>query len=273
MDDFAGRVAVVTGAGSGIGASLARIFAKNGMKVMVADIDESSAQLVAERLCAEGYEASYDVLDVTNKTAMLALADKAWKRYGGCHILCNNAGVSVVRPLIQTSEEDWNWMLSVNLMGVVHGLAAFVPRMLALGEPGHIVNVSSMAGIVPLKNFGAYVASKYAVVGLSEVLQLELSGQGLDVSVVCPGWVATRIQDSRRNRPELHDADGGNAADVVPSFPPELAEVIAPEKVAAQVLHAIRHRKFYVGTHPAWRQAFERRSLCILEALQESGLV
>lgn len=265
MQTLRDRVAVITGAGSGIGAALAHACADAGMRVVVADIEKDAAEAVAKALRARDAEAVALPVDVADRDSVARLAAMTWAAFGACHLLCNNAGVSVLKPLLASGADDWSWVLSVNLMGAVHGVAAFAPRLIEQRETAHIVNVASMAGLLPLPGFGVYAASKYAVVGFSEVLQQELAPHGIGVSIVCPGMVATRIQDSARNRP-----GGGTAeappADADPNFPAELAAVIAPEQVAATILTAVRDNALYVPTHAAWARPFAQRSRAVLDA-------
>ena len=273
MHELRDRAAVITGGGSGIGAAIARRCAAAGMQVLVADIEPDAAHEVANALCFEGATAHATYVDVADRSSVLALAESAWRLFGGCHLLCNNAGVSVFRPLAQSSRDDWNWVLSVNLMGVVHGVEAFVPRMIEQARPAHIVNVASMAGLIPLPGFGVYAASKHAVVGLSEVLQMELEPHGIGVSIVCPGMVSTRIQDSERNRPGVDGAVAGSPA-AAPDFPTELAQLLEPDDVAAHVVAAVQKNQLYVLTHTGWESSFARRSRNVFDAfsnLRESA--
>lgn len=275
MQELRDRAAVITGAGSGIGAAIARRCAAAGMQVLVADIEPDAAHEVANSLCFDGATAHAAYVDVADPASVLALADSAWRLFGGCHLLCNNAGVSVFKPLAQTGHADWNWVMSVNLMGVAHGINAFVPRMIEQAQPAHIVNVASMAGLIPLTGFGLYAASKHAVVGLSEVLQLELAPHGIGVSIVCPGMVSTRIQDSERNRPDagVRDPQADDAA-AAPSFPAELAQMLEPDDVAAHVLAAVQANRLYVLTHTGWESSFAQRSRNVFDAfstLRESS--
>lgn len=276
MEELRGRTAVITGAGSGIGAALARACGRAGMQVVAADIELDAAETVVASLQANGTRALAVRVDVADRRSVQALADITRDSFGGCQLLCNNAGVSVLGKLAQASLDDWHWVLSVNLLGVAHGLAAFLPGMLASGQPAHIVNTASMAGLVPLPDFGVYCASKYAVVGLSEVLHAELASAGIGVSIVCPGLVATRIQHSERNRPGFTTADtaepdaaaSGAAASAgqTPTLPAPLARLIEPEEVAERVLRAVRTNTLYVPTHADSAPLFTERSAAITHA-------
>lgn len=258
MESLTGKVAVVTGAASGIGRALAGRFASEGMKVVLADVEEG-ALVTAERELADG---GADVVgvrcDVSSRASVDALAEAAVSRFGGVHVVCNNAGVSGgMGPVWETTAKDWEWVMGVNLMGVVHGIQAFVPLMLSQGGEGHVVNTSSVLG---LSSGGGsiYSVTKHAVTRLSEGLFHDLRGvgSGIGVSVLCPGLIATHIVSSDRNRPdELRDeADEALADDLVQRrdlmqgyF---LAEGMPPAEVAGMVVDAITADRFYVLTHP-----------------------
>ncbi|MBM7422963.1 SDR family NAD(P)-dependent oxidoreductase [Spongiibacter marinus] len=201
MQIRANQVAVITGAGSGIGAALATACAKRGLRVLVADIEYEAAEATASRLRKAGAKANAYQVDVSDSEEVYAMADHCQKLFGGCDLLCNNAGVSIQKPIEEMSPADWSWLVSVNTLGVAHSLSAFLPIM-RQQQQGYIVNTASMAGLTPLCNFGAYTASKYAVVGMSEVLKEELKDSHLGVSVLCPGIVKTQIYQSERNRPD-----------------------------------------------------------------------
>ena len=199
MDQLDGRVAVVTGAASGIGLGMARAFAAEGMKVVLADVDVAGLDAAAASLDAETLAVPTDVADAG---AVARLADRTVEHFGGVHVVCNNAGVFTIGYQWETSLEDWSWVLGVNLTGVIHGIHSFVPRMLASGEPGHVVNTASMGGLIASPLTGPYGASKHAVVGISKGLRAELkmTRQPVGVSVVCPGEVATGILEHLRAR-------------------------------------------------------------------------
>ena len=272
MKDLDGKVAVITGAGSGIGASLALACAAEGMKVVVADVDEAGAAATVAAVEAAGSEAVAARVDVRTREALDALADRTWDAFGGCHLLCNNAGVMVNKPLLELEESDWRWILDVNLMGIVHGLGAFVPRMRAQGGEAHVVNTASMAGLAAFAamGLGAYTASKFAAVSVSEILAQELEGTGIGVSVLCPGAVATRIHESDRIRP----------ADLPGSAPPSLADeanpdhvagVQTPDQIAQTVLRGVRENRLYLITHPEMKPAVEGRFAAITNAFDTAA--
>ncbi|WP_235973986.1 SDR family NAD(P)-dependent oxidoreductase [Parasphingopyxis marina] len=255
MLDLAGKTAVVTGAGSGLGEAIARHCVGLGGRTVLADIDEANLERVAGDLAGQGAELLAVPADVASRSAMEAMADACFERFDDCDYLFNNAGVVIHKPLADCSTEDWQRIIDVNLIGVANGIAAFVPRMIAAGR-GHVVNVASMAGLVPLDGFGIYVASKYAVVGLSEVLAAELAPAGVDVTVACPGWIATAIQN-----------EGG---DVAPAFAPELMRVITADDAARIILDAVERKCLFAPTHPEWRSAAAQRADRLLSAF-DSG--
>ena len=272
----AGQVAVITGAGSGIGAALARACAARGMHVVVADIERAAALRTVRELKSFPVEAIAVEVDVARRDAVLALAEKTRDTFGKCHLLCNNAGVSVNRPLSECTADDWDWVWSVNVLGISHALQAFLPMLKHQTEDSHIVNTASMAGLIPLAGFGAYVASKYAVVGLSEVLQQELAGSRIGVSILCPGVVDTRIFNSERNRqtcgtnPETQGSE--ETGDTAPTeamhtdFDEAFTRMISPDEVAATTLGAVESAQLYVATHPEWLSLFQLRSSAIQSA-------
>ena len=187
MDDLNGKVAVVTGGASGIGRGLVRAFAAEGMTVVVADINLEGAQAVADEV--NGLAAH---VDVTSMESNLALADLVFEQFGRTDILCNNAGVGLLGSIVDTTIEDWRWIISANVYGPIHGVVAFLPRMIQTPDRKHIVNRGSAAGLVPLDGIPAYSTSKYAVVGLSEAMHRELETHNIGVTVLCAGSVRTR---------------------------------------------------------------------------------
>jgi NAD(P)-dependent dehydrogenase (short-subunit alcohol dehydrogenase family) len=204
MRDVAGKVAVITGAASGIGRGMAESFAAAGMKVVLSDVEEEALTETADALRDEGADVHAVVTDVSKAEQVQALADESVKRFGAVHVLCNNAGIGIPSgPSWETTLDDWKWTIDVNLMGVIHCVRSFVPIMLELESESHIVNTASIAGLVAGADMASYAVTKFGVVALSEHLYLELEGAGAKtkVSVLCPGFVATKIMDSERNRP------------------------------------------------------------------------
>ena len=256
-DPFRDRVAVITGGGSGIGAGLARAFAARGARLVLADIDEEALAETAGELTAAGARVLAVPTDVRERGAVRALADRAFDAWGAVHLLCNNAGVATFGPIADASDGDWDFTLGVNLLGVVHGVQAFVPRMLEQGEGGHVVNTASMAGLVGMAMLGVYCTSKFGVVGLSEALHLELRPHGIGVSVLCPGLVETRIGENTRR---LHPDVRGSEPDREPAPRIRPTAVLTPDEVAARVVLAIERRWLYVITHPEQWDMLRRRA-------------
>jgi NAD(P)-dependent dehydrogenase (short-subunit alcohol dehydrogenase family) len=269
IDGFQGKTAFITGGASGLGFSMARHFAADGAKLMLADIgqealDEAVALLRAQNAHVEGV-----LCDVSDRASVFAAAEAARDAFGKVHIVCNNAGVAPGGPADAMSAEDWQWVVDVNLMGVVHGIQAFVPMLKEQNEGGHVVNTASMAGLMGIASLGAYCATKSAVVAISEALAGELAPFNIGVSVLCPGFVRTRIHESDRARPERYGAAGDESA-----VGEELREAtrqlvlsgIEPEVVAARVAEAIQGNELYIFTHPAMRGAVEARFAAILAA-------
>ncbi len=261
------KVAVVTGGASGIGRAVAKRFAEAGMRVVLADVQQDALDATVEHFTAAGHEVLGVRTDVSDGASVQALADAAVAHFGGVHLVHNNAGVGVGGPIWAQTEKDWEWVLGVNLWGVIHGIRVFVPLMLDQGEPAHVVNTASMAGLISVPHLGAYNVSKHGVVTLSETLHrdLGLAGADIGVSVLCPGLVMTNIFESQRNRPdELADGDGsaGLAALLSESAGEEGASTatedaigafgtfLTPEQVAADVFHAVVEDRFYILTHP-----------------------
>lgn len=260
MDELRGRVAVVTGAASGLGRAMAERFAAEGLRVVVADIDGDGVHAVAAALSEAGAEAHPAVTDVSLADDVERLADTSFERFGAVHVLCNNAGVVKNARAWALTVDDWNWVLGVDLWSVIHGIRAFVPRMIAQGEGGHVVNTASMTGLLPMPKLAAYSTAKSGVVALSESLQLDLQAEGADigVSVFCPGFIATRITESARNRP-------GSLAESAPSAPgPRTAAAARPtmtaEEAAEQVVDAVRTGRFWILTHPDYRVVIQQRA-------------
>jgi NAD(P)-dependent dehydrogenase (short-subunit alcohol dehydrogenase family) len=269
MKTFRDRVAVVTGAASGIGRALAERFAAEGMKLVLADVEEEPLQVVARTLADGGASVHALRVDVSQAAEIAALADAAYSAYGAVHVLCNNAGVGGAGRSWELSVGEWEWVLGVDLWSVIHGIRTFVPRMLAGGDEGHVVNTASVAGLVAGPGMGPYNVSKFGVVALSETLHHELALEGgkLKVSVLCPAWVATQIIDSDRNRPAGVEAP---PSDPMASAMREMvrglvASGLAPERVAELVLAAIRDEQFYVLTHPEFTPIIRQRMEAVLE--------
>ena len=265
LESLSGRTAVVTGGASGIGRALALALARGGARVVVADLDEPRMAEVVSTVRAMGGEAIAVVTDVSDLGQVQVLADRAFSSFGGVHVLCNNAGVAIWGGLETATHRDWQWVLGVNLWGVIHGIEAFVPRMIAQREPAHIVNTASMAGLIASQGLGVYNTSKYAVVGLSETLAKDLRPHGIGVSVLCPLGVDTRIRESERSRPGALRNERARADEPVTL----MGRTLAPEAVAEMVLAAIRDNRLYVITHEESLEPLRRRFQRLEAAVRE----
>ena len=272
MKDFQNKVAVVTGAASGIGRALAAKSAALGMKVVLADVEEPALKQVEEELKASGAQVLAVQTDVSRATDVQRLAKLAFETYGGVNLLFNNAGVGAGSSVWESSLADWQWVLGVNLWGVIHGVHFFVPPMLAQASEGHIVNTASMAGVVSSPG-GIYPVTKHAIVALSETLyhELTLTGAKVKVSVLCPGLVNTRILDSARNRPadlqnEVVQRKASPEEEAVLQLMHQAVEAgMPPPQVADIVFKAIRDEKFYIFSHPEWKEAIRTRMEDVLQ--------
>jgi NAD(P)-dependent dehydrogenase (short-subunit alcohol dehydrogenase family) len=270
MREFAGRSAVVTGAAGGIGRALARRCAAEGMAVALADVDESALEAARRELADEGARAIAVPTDVSRAESVEALAAAAESALGPLHLVFNNAGVLVSGRAWTLPLADWEWVLGVNLWGVIHGARSFVPRMLAHGEPAHLVNTASVGGLVGGPFMAPYLVSKHAVVALSECLHHELVAQraALRVAVLCPGAVATGITDSERVRPAglaRPDAERSRAEEVFEAgMRAAVAAGTSPTAVADATFAALREDRFWILPDPGYREAVERRTRSIV---------
>jgi NAD(P)-dependent dehydrogenase (short-subunit alcohol dehydrogenase family) len=279
MRDLAGKAAFVTGAASGIGFALSRALAGAGMQVMLADIETDALAAAVESLQPDfGSSVHGVVCDVADPTSLDHAAELSFEVFGDIHVLCNNAGVGGGSGIDGIPLETWRWVLDVNLMGVVHGIRTFLPHMRAHGAGGHIVNTASMAGLTSGLGFSPYSASKFAVVNMSEGLATQLAPLGIGVTVVCPGFVRTRIWESGRNCPKRYGPppipDPTSAAGRLLAQLAELGRTgLDPADVATQVLTAIRNNEPYVFTHVTgeWRAEVEARFAAILSAMDKAA--
>ncbi len=275
MKTLSNRVAVVTGGASGIGFGMAEAFAAGGAKLVLADIEPKPLEEAAANLRAQGAEVTSVVCDVSSADSVASLAEKTLEAYGAAHVLCNNAGVGGSTrgvPFWESSLEEWDWVMGVNVMGVVHGMRSFVPILLEQ-EEGHVVNTASMAGL--MTGAGIYGVTKHSVVAISEALwrSLQQAQAKVGVSVLCPGWVRTRIMESERNRPE-RPAEKAEITPEVEMMQKMVAGFIdggiAPREVGDLVARCILDPKFYVLTHP-WENMVQARMQDILEGRDPLG--
>jgi NAD(P)-dependent dehydrogenase (short-subunit alcohol dehydrogenase family) len=271
MDQLAGRVAVITGAGSGMGRAFATRFAADGMTVVAADIEQDALDATVAELTAAGHEVVGFRTDVADPDSVQQLADAAFARYGTVHLLCNNAGVEgyLDGPIWAATDKDWEWTVSVNFWSVVHGIRSFVPRMLACGEPGHVVNTCSMTAVVGARNM--YAITKHAVLALSEVLAADLQAREapIGVTALCPGMIATNLFHGIRNRPaELrNDADPDGSAEgreLRERMHAMLADGMPPAGVAALLAAAVQQGDSYLLTDHDWDDRILQRHESIM---------
>jgi NAD(P)-dependent dehydrogenase (short-subunit alcohol dehydrogenase family) len=274
MHEFKGKVAVITGAASGIGHSLAEHCAREGMKIVLADVEEKALAQAEADMKAAGATVLTVLTDVAKPEDVEALAQRTLSAFGAVHLLCNNAGVAVGTSVWETSANDWQWVLGVNLWGVIHGARVFTPIMLDQDTECHIVNTASIQGLLshhPLT--ASYQVSKHAVVALSEQLYHELAqcGAKVKVSVLCPGWVRTRIGDSSRNRPTAlqNESNGTEPSPACEAAYQHCCQALRdgapPDLVAECVFKALRDGKFYILPHPEWKGDVRTRMEDILE--------
>jgi NAD(P)-dependent dehydrogenase (short-subunit alcohol dehydrogenase family) len=266
MNTLRGRTAAVTGAASGLGRAMALAFADEGMHLALADVDEKGLVLTKEEIEKKGVKASSMRVDVSKASDVDAFAASLKE----VHVVCNNAGVSPLGPLWENTTADWQWALGVNLWGVIHGVRAFAPRLLAQGE-GHVVNTASVAGLISPPGMGVYNVTKHAVVALSESLHHDLRVQGspVGVSVLCPAYVPTGISDSERNRPkELQNPSKKSSRQEM--LAQHLKKAVSSGKltaddVARAVVAAIKENRFYILTHPRIKGAIQARMEDVLQ--------
>ena len=271
MQALKGKVAVVTGGASGLGRAMAHSFAREGMHVAIADVDAANLERVADELRSAGVNAYAARVDVANGVEVDRFAQDVRKALGGVHIVCNNAGVSPLGLTWETTLADWQWTLGVNLWGVIHGVRAFTPALLAQDE-GHIVNTASVAGLINPPGSAMYNVTKHAVVALSETLHHDLAERNskVGVSVLCPAYVATGIADSERNRPaDLANPASEKSSDMLAREAMLRKAVtsgrLSADDIARAVIDAVKQDRFYILTHPRIKGAIKARMEAILE--------
>lgn len=274
MNKFIGKVAVITGAAEGIGKAIAVRAAAEGMKLVLADIDSAKLDLTVAEFRKQNVDVIGVCIDVSKAEAVEALAVQSFSHFGNVHLLVNNAGVAIAKPVWETTQQDWDWIIGVNLYGVTNGLRAFLPTMLKNGEEGYIVNTASMAGLLSQPSLAAYNASKHAVIAVSEGLHYDLALRDakIKVSVLCPSWVKTRIAQAERNRPfsttpdlAVPDAVAIGVEGVIFNA---VENGISVEAVADAVFDAILVDRFYVLTDLAVLPMIQTRMEDILHQRQ-----
>jgi NAD(P)-dependent dehydrogenase (short-subunit alcohol dehydrogenase family) len=273
------KTAFITGGASGIGLGLAEVFARAGARVAIADVESAALERAKHHLDAQGADVLALQLDVTDRAAFAAARDAAIEHFGAVHLLFNNAGVNVAGPLDQVSYADWDWVMGVNLGGVINGVTTFLPELMRHGSEAHVVNTASVGGLVGMRGLGIYNASKFAVVGLSEALRADMVAHGVGVSVLCPGVVATALTSSERNRPAAlggggpgqggdgarQPSTGAAATDAAP------AAAMSPLTLALQVLEAVEAGHFFISSHPEFRGLVGQRNDAVLASFSGSA--
>jgi len=278
MSNFAGKTVVVSGGAEGIGLSIAQALGGQGMNVVLGDIDAVQLEQARQQLQAQGIDVLTCVMDVTRLDQWSDLAEQALARFGKVHMLVNNAGVGAMGDSIERSKlEDWRWVVDVNLMGVVHGTQTMIPLIKQHGEGGWLLNVASMAGMAGVPFAGAYTATKVAVVGMSESWHAELQPHNIQVSVLCPAFVKTRINLSTRNRQAEYGggSDEPAASEKSRAIAAHMQNVIDKglpvELVGLRVVEALNAKELYIFTHPNYRAMVQKRSQAIDAAFERAA--
>jgi len=263
VKDFKGKVAVVTGAASGIGLGMARAFAGEGMNVALCDIRGDKLDAAASEIRALGIRTMPVAVDVSDRASVESAAAAIEAEFGRIHVVANNAGVVFRNPVEAVTDAEWDWVIGVNLYGVIHGIQAFLPRIRKHGEGGHIVNTASIGGfqVGEGRQTGAYSTTKFAVVALTDALRNDLKGSGIGVSVLAPSGVNTAIHQAVANRPERF----GKVPAVLPETPDDIRAGMHPDDVGRRVVAGIRNDEFYLFTHPDSRGWIEARHRGIME--------
>jgi NAD(P)-dependent dehydrogenase (short-subunit alcohol dehydrogenase family) len=273
MNQFSGKTAVISGGAEGIGLGIALAMGKQGMNVVLGDIDAVQLDIARTKLENESINVLTVQMDVTDLSQWQHLADKAIERFGKVHMLVNNAGVGGNPGTIEkTDDKDWRWVLDVNLMGVLYGTQTMIPLMKQHGEQSWLINVASMAGMMGIPGAGSYTATKVAVVGMSESWYGELEPHNIQVSVLCPAFVKTRINLSNRSKPEdiktekEKTADPANPSSTAKHMQTVIDNGLSPDVVGERVVEAVNNKEFYIFTHPNYRKVLQKRFKSIDDA-------
>jgi NAD(P)-dependent dehydrogenase (short-subunit alcohol dehydrogenase family) len=255
MREVEGKVAFVTGGASGVGLGMAAAFLDAGMKVVIADVHEGHLHQAREELAGAGDRLLALSVDVSDREAVASAADEAERVFGAVHVLCNNAAVNLFNDMVEATYQDWDWLMGVNLGGVINGVHTFAPRMIAHGEGGHILNTASMAAFISGPSAGIYTTAKFGVRGLSEALRWSLLPHGIGVSVYCPGLLDTNIYCSEETRPAHLSTDTTPPnPEIMSRLPLVQRQGMAPREAGEKVLRAIRRNDFYIFSHPEFRE-------------------
>jgi NAD(P)-dependent dehydrogenase (short-subunit alcohol dehydrogenase family) len=270
MKDLAGKVAFITGGGSGVALGQAKVFAKAGMKVVIADIRQDHLDQAMAYFKEQNAQVHAIHLDVTDRKAMAEAADETERVFGPVQLLCNTAGVNLLGPMAKATYDDWDWIMGVNVGGVINGIQTFVPRMIDYGKGGHIVNTASMSSFRPLLGTGIYSTSKFAVRGMSEALRIELEPYNIGVSVLCPGAVNTNIHEAVFTRPKhLSNTNNHVGEEEMKRQKAVLEPGLDPVVLAEKVLEAVKDNKLYIIPYPEFRETFIELHNRVLEALPD----
>ncbi|MBF68314.1 MAG: short-chain dehydrogenase [Gammaproteobacteria bacterium] len=268
MQNVEGKVAFITGGASGLGLAMARSFTNAGMKVVIADIQDDALEAVANEFSDSNASLITMQVNVTDRDAMEDAASRTVDEFGKVHVVCNNAGVAVSGNVADMTYQDWDWVMQVNLDGVVNGIVSFVNRIKEHGEGGHFVNTASIAGQFGMGGLSVYNATKFAVVGMSESMRQDLAGSNIGVSVLCPGFVATNIFSSERNRPDALGGPGasgfGAGLDVSEeqqaTMQQATKQIMDPAAIGDMVLHSIQNDVFYILSHEQFKEPLALRA-------------
>jgi NAD(P)-dependent dehydrogenase (short-subunit alcohol dehydrogenase family) len=268
MKDLNGKVAFVTGGASGIGLGMVQSFLAAGMKVAISDIEQAALDQVKDELAESNAEVIYLKVDVTDRDAMEQAARETEAAFGKVHVVCNNAGVAVTGKVHRMDYKDWDWVMGVNLDGVINGVQTFVNRMMEHGEGGHFVNTASMAGVMPISSGSIYTTGKYAVVGMSEVMRRDLAKYNIGVSVLCPGGVNTNVIHSGRNRPEemQREKDNSKLRTMGGLQEAVMSDMLDASVIGGMVVAAILADDTYIFSHPALKSVVDVRTKAMNES-------
>lgn len=270
MEVVSGKAAFITGGASGLGLAMAQSFTGAGMKVAIADVQEDALAAAQEVFTESNAEVITIKVDVTDRQALEEAADETEAAFGRIHVVCNNAGVAASGNIKDHSFQDWDWLMGVNVDGVINGIQVFTNRILSHGEGGHIVNTASMAGLLPIAALSIYNTTKFAIVGLSEAIAQDLAEFDVGVSVLCPGFVDTNIYTSERNRPAAFGGEDASSFNLPDDSNQEVSfdGMIEASMVGDMVLHAIQTNELYIFSHPEFQDAVTERHQDMLAALE-----